>query len=96
MKSLKYKDYHGIMLVAAWVLNILTSIDQLLNTIFGGDPDETVSSRLGKIEENYNGKIPWRRYPLAAFLTWALNKIDPGHCEKGIEDDEGRHQLRRD
>ena len=95
MKSLRYKDYHGIMLVAAWFVNVLTSIDQLVNTIFGGDPDETISSRLGKLEKKYDGKIP-RRRPLSAFLVWALNKIDPGHCEKGIEDDEGRHQLRRD
>ncbi|MDP4158147.1 MAG: hypothetical protein Q8911_00075 [Bacillota bacterium] len=28
--------------------NILIGIDQLCNTILGGDPDETISSRMGK------------------------------------------------
>lgn len=28
--------------------NILIGIDQLVNAILGGDPDETISSRLGK------------------------------------------------
>lgn len=28
--------------------NILISIDQLINTIFGGSPDETISSRVGR------------------------------------------------
>lgn len=95
MRSLRYKDHHGIMLVAAWVLNVLTSIDQLVNTIFGGDPDETISSRLGKLEIKYGGKIPWKR-PLSAFLAWGLDKLDSDHCQTAIEDDEGRSQLRRD
>lgn len=31
-----------------YLYNILISLDQLGNTILGGDPDETISSRLGK------------------------------------------------
>lgn len=31
-----------------YIWNLLISIDQLVNTITGGDPDETISSRCGK------------------------------------------------
>jgi len=64
--------------------NILISIDQLFNTIFGGDPDETVSSRAGKRQ----GKSRW-----ANILCWMLNKVDTNHCRKSIEKDEGSDQL---
>jgi len=35
-------------MIGKYLLNILISIDQLGNTFAGGDPDETISSRLGK------------------------------------------------
>lgn len=31
-----------------YIWNLLIAIDQLFNTILGGDPDETMSSRMGK------------------------------------------------
>ena len=67
-----------------YLINVLVSIDQLINTIFGGDPDETISSRLGK------------NYP-KSFLTKTVNFIffwDNGiHCEKYIEEDEGKKAI---
>jgi len=62
--------------------NILISIDQLFNTIFGGDPDETISSRAGKARRN--GKA-WGRA-----LCSVLDKIDKNHCSENIEEDEGK------
>lgn len=64
--------------------NVLVSLDQLGNTIAGGDPDETISSRAGK----NNGKARW-----ATWLCKLLNFLDPGHCDKAIEPDEGKNQL---
>jgi hypothetical protein len=64
-----------------YLWNILISIDQLANTLFGGDPDETISSRAGK--DKKKGKC-W-----AICLCWILNKWDTGHCEKHAEEDEG-------
>lgn len=61
--------------------NILISVDQFFNTLFGGDPDETISSRLGKKTENCL---------FCKIVCLLLNKIDPGHCEKSIEKDEGK------
>lgn len=66
-----------------WV-KILIGIDQLCNAIANGDPDETVSSRLGKDARKHNGVIPWSK-PMNALLWRALERIDPGHCERSIE-----------
>jgi hypothetical protein len=35
-------------MVRKYFWNILVSIDQFVNTLLGGNPDETVSSRMGK------------------------------------------------
>ena len=64
--------------------NILISIDQLANTILGGDPDETISSRAGKMQHDSK----W-----AKVLCWLLNKIDTNHCKESIEEDEGKDRI---
>lgn len=58
---------------------ILISLDQLGNTLLGGNPDETISSRCGKIVTTC-----WT----CRFFCWIAHKIDPNHCEKSIEHDE--------
>ena len=78
--------------IGKWALNILISIDQLGNTILGGDPDETISSRPGKMKTKYNGSIPWYR-PLSKIVDWGLDKIDPGHSVDAIEHDEGSNAV---
>ena len=67
--------------------NVLVALDQLGNTIVGGDPDETISSRAGKL----NGKRLWATN-LCRFLNW----LDPGHCTSAIEPDEGGKALNGD
>ncbi len=78
--------------VARYFLNVALAWDQLLNAHAGGDEDETVSSRLGKIQRAHNGEIPWYR-PVARFLVWGLDKIDEDHCREAIEEDEGRNAV---
>ena len=75
-----------------YCLNLAISIDQLGNTFTGGDPDETISSRLGKIQRIYHGTIPWYR-PFSKFLVWGLDKVDKNHCEDAIEPDEGKDAV---
>jgi hypothetical protein len=63
---------------------IFISIDQFFNTVFGGWPDETVSSRLGKKARRGN------RYAKAA--CWLIGKVffhNTRHCFEAIEEDEG-------
>lgn len=43
---------------------VLVSLTQLLNTVCGGDPDETTSSRVGRLQAKFpDGRIPFWRYP---------------------------------
>jgi hypothetical protein len=79
------------VMIKKWTLNVLISLDQLLNTVFGGDPDETISSRLGKLKVRH-GIIPWYR-PLAKTLDYLLDAVDENHCIDAIERDEGKDAL---
>jgi len=63
--------------------NILISMDQFVNTLFGGNPDETMSSRMGRnIVRGDNGKLNWR-VTLCKFLSW-LDPRDGNHCKESI------------
>ena len=70
--------------IGKYFWNILISIDQLVNTIFGGDPDETISSRTGKLRH----KRKWARW-----LTDFLNLFEKDHTKKSIEKDEGKNSV---
>lgn len=62
-----------------WIWNILVSIDQFVNALLGGDPDETLSSRAAKANT-------WT----ARLLCWFIGIFDKDHCAKNIEYDEGK------
>ena len=66
--------------VKRYFWNLLLAIDQLLNTILGGDPDETISSRLAKLARKGN--------KVGIIGCSILDKFDEGHCERVIELDE--------
>lgn len=83
-----------VMTTYIWAL--LVSLDQLANVAAGpllnmilrptvarfGDPDETLSSVMGKNVEA-GACIGCR------LICLLLHRLDPGHCEKSIERDEG-------
>ncbi len=75
-----------------YAINVLIGIDQLGNALAGGDPDETISSRLGKLKLRHGGTIRWTR-PFAKLIDWGLDKIDPNHSIDAIEADEGKDAL---
>lgn len=60
---------------------LLVSFDQLANTVSGGDPDETISSRAAKARD----KGRWWGCILCRVIDW----FDPSHCDNNIETDEG-------
>ena len=67
-----------------YLWNLLISIDQLGNTLLGGDPDETLSSRCAKC------MYYTKKYCVLCNLFCKIaDKIDPNHCEKSLEPDEG-------
>jgi len=61
---------------------LAVSFDQLANTAFGGDVDETISSRAAKASRK--GKR-WGCV-LCKWLDW----FDPDHCASNIEPDRGK------
>lgn len=65
-----------------WNLGI--AIDQLVNTFFGGYPDETISSRIGK-HVHWNKETGWRLW-----LSKFLDLFQKDHTKLSIEEDEGR------
>ncbi len=67
-----------------YIWNILISIDQLANTLLAGDPDETLSSRMGKKRETCKP---------CYWLCRILSLLQPEHCEKSIEKDEGKDAV---
>ena len=67
--------------------NVLIGIDQLANAVLLGDPDETMSSRMGK---SLRAK---EKCFLCKYICWLLDKIDPKHCRDAIEEDEGKDGL---
>ena len=56
-----------------YILNLLVSLSQLINTLRGGDPDELLSSFA------YREDIGW--------LIWLINGIfqDDSHCENAYK-----------
>lgn len=69
-------------MIKRYIWNVLISLDQLLNTLFAGDPDETISSRMGKRARKGDR--------LGICVCKVLNFFDKDHCEKSIETDEGK------
>jgi hypothetical protein len=65
-----------------YLWNIIVSIDQLINTLIGGDPDETISSRMGKYVLKGRGFVP-------CVLCKIIDIFDKDHCIKNIEIDRG-------
>lgn len=66
-----------------YLFNLLIAVDQLVNTVFGGDPDETISSRLGK----YHPKSVLGKTVNTLFF-WQKD-----HIQESIESDEGGNAI---
>ena len=78
--------------MANFFFKLLFALDEFGNALLGGDPDETISSRIGKIRKAHGGEIPWSR-PVSKIADWALERIEPGHSIDAIEEDEGKDAV---
>lgn len=81
------------IIIKKYLVNILVSLDQTGNALCGGDPDETISSHIGKVKRALGGEISWKR-PICKLLDIILDKIDKNHSLDAIEEDEGKDSLR--
>jgi hypothetical protein len=64
-----------------YLFNILLSLDQFANALLCGDPDETISSRVGK------------RHRFFEKIIDTIFFFDKRHCEKSFEGDEGLNAV---
>ena len=68
----------------SYLWNVLIGLDQFGNTLLGGHPDETISSRMGKYVVRGRGLVPCVICKLLDVITRQKD-----HCIKSIESDEG-------
>ena len=72
------------MTVHQYIVNNLINLDKLGNTLIGGDPDETISARSGRLRDKY----PRSWGLLARWLDW----IQVAHASRAMEHDLERAQ----
>ena len=65
---------------------ILIALDQLLNAVCNGWPDETLSSRCWRWD--MEGKRTWPRKLIDGLFFW-----DANHCRESFESERIRRQL---
>jgi len=76
-----------------WAQGVLISIDQLGNAIAGGNPDSTISARVGYFANNDTCSKEERRYRyywkyLERVINVTFYLIDgPGHCLQAYQND---------
>jgi hypothetical protein len=78
-----------------YIINVLEAIDQVVNALMAGDPDETISSRIGKAARGDFGNA-WQMIarPFEILIDWIFAKLgQENHCRREIEADEGRDDL---
>ena len=68
----------------SYLKRVLIAIDQLFNALFGGNPDMSMSGRIGY--RIYKGKATWIETKICRFLSWLF--VDPKHCLTSVELDE--------
>ena len=68
-------------MILKYIKNNLIALDQLINAAFGGDPDETISSRAAKWH-------PWLAAVINRLFFW-----QPNHCQESVETDAGTDAI---
>lgn len=71
-----------------YLLNNLIALDQLVNTILGGHPDETLSSRAYRAEQNNKIFGKFFRPVIDGIFFWQKQ-----HCYRGYLAEKQRKQL---
>lgn len=76
-----------------YIFNILLGIDDLTNTILLGDPDDSISGRLGRAMAS--GKPRFFVPPIFHLVNWVALKIfkQENHCQDAIATYPLTHEL---
>ncbi len=71
--------------------NLFVSIDQLGNVLAGGNPDNTISSRVGYYTRHFESeRIPWQWRFFEKIIDFTFYPIDgKNHCHEAFHNDAG-------
>lgn len=72
----------------AYFWRIFIALTQLLNTLTGGYPDETTSSRLWRLEQQGNERASFLRGIVDLLFMWQHD-----HCRMAYESERKRYQF---
>jgi hypothetical protein len=72
--------------------NYLILLDITMHTIVGGDPEETISSHIGRLKVENGGTIPKGRI-VARALDPICNLFQKDHFIQALEPDQGKDGL---
>jgi len=75
-----------------YVKNVLVTLDCLGNTILGGDPDETISSRSAKAQA-YEQSLLYPRWGWGCRMCSFLAIFQKDHCAKALERNVGHRAV---
>lgn len=80
------------MSLKQYAYNIGLGIDQFANVILLGDPDESLSGRLGRA--SFSGRGKWFVEPLRKLndALWFAIRGETNHCFKAVEPEERPHE----
>lgn len=71
-----------------YLLNLAIALDQMLNALFRGEPDETLSSRAHRMREKNQPYWGWIANMIDLLFFWQKN-----HCEWAYQQEIQRQQL---
>ena len=74
-----------------YLLNIAIAVDQLVNVLMAGAPDETLSSRAHRMRAKGHRWWGW-----TAAAIDALFFFDPDHCARAYQSERMRLQMPKD
>lgn len=75
-----------------YLWNVLIGFDQFVNVIFGGDPDETISSRLGKWARRGKNQRGNKKF-IFKLANFVVELFEKDHFAKSVEEDEGKNEV---
>lgn len=74
-----------------YVLHLFIAIDQFFTTLFGGFPDETLSSYAYRL--HVNGKPGGKIFRPVIDWLFSWQKTPYGHCEASYQEERLRYQF---
>jgi hypothetical protein len=72
--------------------NLFVSIDQLGNALAGGNPDNTISARVGyyNFHKHDQNTVPWQWFWFMRIIDTTFYPVDgPNHCHEAYHNDPG-------